>query len=283
MLIVAVQGVRERSRQLQCQNHLREIGLGLASFESTFKSFPSGGWGSNWAAIPELGYGPTQPAGWIYHVAPFVEINTFDIARHGLSNLLTTPQPLFSCPSRRSDELGRNARRWAPAGYSLVEGLARGDYAMNGGQHFVPYGPGPPNIEASTGFEWPSMDENNGLCFQRSQIGIQEVTDGLTLTYLVGEKHLAKRDYFSGLDYGDNECMYSGDDRDLTRWSSNFPLRDSQFVAFREFSGLSFGGPHVAGFEMAFCDGSVRLVSFQIDIFVHEAMGGRDDGEAKRE
>ena len=41
---------------------------------------------------------------------------------------------------------------------------------------------------------------------------------------------------------------------------------------------LIFGSAHSAGFNMAFCDGSVRLIQFDIDPEVHRTYGHRYDG-----
>jgi prepilin-type processing-associated H-X9-DG protein len=41
---------------------------------------------------------------------------------------------------------------------------------------------------------------------------------------------------------------------------------------------LIFGSAHPSGLNMAFCDGSVTLVVFEIDPEVHRARGHRADG-----
>jgi prepilin-type processing-associated H-X9-DG protein len=46
------------------------------------------------------------------------------------------------------------------------------------------------------------------------------------------------------------------------------------------FSYFSFGGPHSAGCNFAFCDGSVRSINYSIDLAVHACLGDRNDGQS---
>ena len=41
LLLPAIQQAREAARRLSCKNNLRQLGLGLQNFESTYKYFPS--------------------------------------------------------------------------------------------------------------------------------------------------------------------------------------------------------------------------------------------------
>ena len=77
-----------------------------------------------------------------------------------------------------------------------------------------------------------------------------------------------------GTDYGDNEFSMMGDNEDICRWTDTMALEDRPGF----FPRGIFGSAHLDGFQMAFCDGSVRLMSFRLDPTIHKYLGNRKDG-----
>ncbi|MDO5112924.1 MAG: DUF1559 domain-containing protein [Planctomycetia bacterium] len=45
LLLPAVQQAREAARQMQCNNHLRQLALAALNVESSARTMPSAGWG----------------------------------------------------------------------------------------------------------------------------------------------------------------------------------------------------------------------------------------------
>lgn len=96
-----------------------------------------------------------------------------------------------------------------------------------------------------------------------------EIIDGTSHTFLIGEKYAIT----GAWDPGDDQGMYAGYDYDTFRWT-NLPLAhdDSELIISR------FGSNHPTSCQFAFCDGSVRAISFDIDATVFRWLGNRKDG-----
>ncbi len=284
LLLPAIQAAREAARRTECANNLKQIGLGAMNHEASHGFMPSGGWGFLWLGHPERGTGPRQPGGWIYQVLPFVEkANIHDLGagtgplEFRKTNLerIATPLPMFHCPSRRAARAYPWVPNYTPRLSGRIKEACRNDYAINGGDRVLLAGTGPTSLEeGDTTFSWTDMTPATGISYQRSKISLRMVTDGLSNTYLVGEKNLNPNDYETGIDLGDNETLYGGDDQDLVRWTANILQPDrAGFIP-----SFTFGGPHTIC-QFLLCDGSVHAVSYDVDTQVHRYFGNWSDGE----
>jgi prepilin-type processing-associated H-X9-DG protein len=154
--------------------------------------------------------------------------------------------------------------------------VAKTHYVVNEGDYITNTQAGPTSLQQGDSSSYPWVDTTlaSGICFQRSQVTPAMVTDGLSCTYMLGEKYVSVEGYLNYSDPGYDQSAYSGVDLDLNRWVLDPPLADAEAVNERRF-----GSAHAAGCHMAFCDGSVRLVSYQIDAEVHRRLGNRQDGQ----
>lgn len=133
----------------------------------------------------------------------------------------------------------------------------------------------------------------DGIFFAGSMTTMSDVSDGTSQTYMLGEKHINPGCYETGGDYGDNEDALAGDNADISRWTARYGIgTDGQPIepyppAFDPDEPLgyishtfyrAFGSAHSNGFHMAFCDGSVRMINYSIDLAIHAKLSSRKDG-----
>jgi prepilin-type N-terminal cleavage/methylation domain-containing protein len=293
LLVPAVQAVREAASLTQCANNLRQIGLAVQSNHDGYRRFPSGGWGWNWVGIPGRATGPEQPGGWLYNVLAFLEQGTLrqlgagqvsPLLEQSIVELMATPVPTFTCPTRRNGGPYDGLPQFSTyrvgsevTGATLAVSaarFARSDYAANAGsQAFNEIFGGPATLAEGddAAFAWPSTTSCNGIFFQRSAVSLHDVTRGASNTFLVGERYVNPDHYLDGADVGDNETMYVGFDNDVYRVTADPPQRDQSGYS----NTLIFGSAHAAGVNMLYCDGTVRLISFEVELEIFLEAGRR--------
>jgi prepilin-type N-terminal cleavage/methylation domain-containing protein len=121
LLVPAVQKVREAAARTQCMNNLKQLGLGFQNYHDTYKSFPVEGTTQCISfyvrILPYIEQGPLYNSVWpgyqaaiaadpsaklIGVVSPAAAIKTY----RTVADSITTPVPIFLCPSRRGVEVG---------------------------------------------------------------------------------------------------------------------------------------------------------------------------------
>lgn len=117
-------------------------------------------------------------------------------------------------------------------------------------------------------------DMQDGVVARMSQVRAAMIRDGLSNTYLVGEKYVAADRYATASDAGDDRVMIAGYSSSTVRWAYDLPAKDAAGVSQPNV----FGSAHRAGWTAAFADGSVTSLGFDIDPAVHKALAGRADG-----
>jgi prepilin-type N-terminal cleavage/methylation domain-containing protein len=229
--------------------------------------------------------------------------------------LIQQPITIINCPSRRAVVVYPNDKgARTPLNHVFPEFGGKLDYAANcGDQNLTACSTGPPrNLwttapytewrnwvgagmfcatsrtgASQTGYGLPingtgalrspltGRPELTGISFERSEVAIRHVTDGTSHTYLIGEKYLNPANYETGTDQADNETWCTGFNNDNFRSAFQVPLQDE--LGNRQFD--RFGSAHASGFHMAYCDGSVDTITYDITERIHWAGGNRKDGE----
>jgi len=321
LLLPAIQAAREASRRTQCANQLRQLAISFHNHHDTYKHLPTGGWSWHWIGYPEYGFGKEQPGGWMYNILPFMEENDLHDYGQGLTaanrNAATRvrvqrPFEGMTCPTRRRANVYAFLNPNATFVYcEPIEVCSKTDYAANAGDmiasEMTGYPTNPTDYQEGASYDWNANYKSpantlgetkpTGVVFGRSEINFRMITDGTSKVYMVGEKYMSTDNYEDGLDFGDNEPAFSGNNTDTLRTTCNHRgprgpllLRPDQPGSSDDglnggkktdpgYGGeLIFGSAHSAGFNMAMCDGSVSLITFDIDPEIHRARGHRYDG-----
>ena len=240
LVLPAVQAARESGRRTQCQNNLKQLGLAMESHVVAHGRYPTNGWGYMWIGDPDRGTRPEQPGGWIYNTLPYLEQQSLadlgqtkspEDKRQILTQLMRSWLPVLSCPTRAAPRRSPSRPTVVPynVDWTPEADLAKNDYAVNGGDYFIGPGPGPPTLEDgdSPGYPWPSTKKATGICYLRSSVQSANVTDGLSQTYLIGEKFVSSLYYETWDDLGYDQSEYSGTCVDISRWTMASPLQDT--------------------------------------------------------
>lgn len=317
LLLPAVQAAREAARRTQCQNHLKQIALAFLNYESANRELPTGGWGYFWTGDPDMGTGARQPGGWGFSVLPYIEESNVFVVGAGLSGVdkrnalakqVTQPIPSFYCPSRRAASLSYGPGFSYNSANPPDNMVAKTDYAANGGTNSPAEGrpnwsEGPPSscLNSYPDCSWGTYsDENirqyfNGPVRPRLPVSLRQITDGASKTLLLGEKYLYVQHYGeqSVEVCVDNNSIFQGYDWDVIRWANAKqdtsvswrtdityePQNDVTEPTNSAGCATNFGSAHATVFQVAFCDGSVQTLSYDIDMQELELMANtHDDG-----
>jgi prepilin-type N-terminal cleavage/methylation domain-containing protein len=293
LLLPAVQSARESGRLVTCSNNVHQMALACLALESEVRHLPGGGWGWRWAGDADRGFGAGQPGGWHFNILPFTEYKGLHDLGKGaaqsskLAEGLVVSQsivPTFVCPTRHG---AKAFTRNHPTAFININDpmprpVGRSDYAANAGSTFYNTNPGDANSALSSKFDWSTVagtlnstsEPSTGVIFRASALPLEKITDGTSRTYLIGERYLSPDCYDESTCCDNDQGWDEGYDYDTNRGTAEAPMRDQPGV-----SGCMtiFGSAHAAGFNMAFCDGTVRKINFDIDPNVHMQLGHRSD------
>ncbi len=184
LLLPAVQQAREAARRTQCRNNLKQIGLALHNYESTYGRFPCG-----WNGHNNVAQSTTMRWSFLAYILPYVDqantLNQLDLnwslyppgggqpprAMH--VNTIMTKIPTYLCPSDRADYVS------SPTG---VIDSAPSNY-------MACMGSGINNVTDASD-DGQSDDRADGLFSSISWRRIADCTDGLSNTVLCSESLL---------------------------------------------------------------------------------------------
>jgi len=269
------------------------MGVAFHNHHDVLLRFPTGGtvpwaWSAAGTRPDKIDYWtrdgfPYQGPSWLYQILPYIEqsnikelTSTADVERAVI--------PTYFCPSRR-----KPTRNWN-------YGLGLNDYAgvtpydgtttltpstSISDQYWFNSLPKPPGI---TDWTWsnPLDADYRGIIIRSNDAGhaitTSQVLDGTSNTSMIGEKFVVPKLYDKG-DWCDDRGWTDGWDPDVMRFTAFAPVRDkNDSIGLIWDHGYYFGAAHPAGINMAYGDGSVHFVSYNVDRNVFNRLGDRRDG-----
>ncbi len=254
LLLPAVQAAREAGNRLACTNNLKQLGLAVTLYHDAKKTFPSG-------------RNTRDPYGvsWAFRMLPFMEqINVYnayvpakrcdDTAN---SAAMRTPVSTFFCASRRSPVNDRNFDNNNEPPLVLAS-AAGGDYSAVAGTYFL-YAP------ADNG----SIDPKQaGPIHTFSAVRSQQVTDGLSRTFAIGDRHIPKADTsvradMQQFEQGDTSMFCADTPQTLFRDTARGLAISTDDLNYRKFGSL-----HTGLTNFVFLDAHVDSIDANTDLTV---------------
>jgi prepilin-type N-terminal cleavage/methylation domain-containing protein len=248
LLLPAVQKVRDAAARLQSQNNLKQIGVACHSYHDANKALPTSGWDTCWPANP-------KDFGWATQILPYIEQEPlYKQAMAGNSYNVTVK--VYFIPLRRAPHV------YDPTGRAQVDYAAATSCPGDWNSFFG---------TSTANWHWHKANAIIRLTETDPKQGASLSTfrSGTTNTLLIGEKRLRPSVY----EYGDwhDDCGWTdGWDPDTFRCTGTPPREDDE-----DTTGYEFGGPSSTGFNVVLADGSVRMISYNIDPIVFQLLGDR--------
>ncbi len=185
LLLPAVQAAREAARRAQCNNNIKQIGLGLLNYEQTKSSFPPGViWGQGSMGVSSGTPPPAYHHTWITLILPYIEQETLwstvDFKQRAWGqSLVSTVVSALQCPSDAGPYAGKAPNGIAITNYVGSEGF---DWHTGGGS----LGPS----WNSYGWEdaFTQTGSTRGVFTATQTTRIAEILDGTSNTIIVCEK-----------------------------------------------------------------------------------------------
>jgi prepilin-type N-terminal cleavage/methylation domain-containing protein len=172
LLLPAVQQAREAARRTQCKNNLKQLGLALHNYESTFTVFPLNSGSTSYSPqariLPYIDQANLQNQ--IDYSAPFL---TGPVSNRVLNpiyaNVANVALPVFLCPSDPG-----------PTRYVVPMGSPVVNYTFGGNNYMVSAGSG-------TGVNYDARRPTDGITWINSSVRFRDVTDGTSNTVFMTE------------------------------------------------------------------------------------------------
>jgi len=315
LLLPAVQAAREAARRSQCNDNLKNLGLGCLNYASARKTLPPG----------KTVINTTEYSNWALEILPYIEeapLNKRYRFDQNNVNPLNDPVrqtnlPIMNCPSDPNPpQVVTAADNYihAKGSYKGVAGRAWAN-AASGTCSFddykVTFASGEMRIQdRGPLFVVVSQTTNANASYLRSPLSISKIIDGTSKTMLIGEYTTTtqptgtppvSRSAFWGaswykLDLASIYCLIAfqtNPNANMSAVQDQFDPDYDKCYATMSASGViptrpdqpcngAFAGVHGGGgiINFVFCDGSVHTISQNTDLKIMSSLATTNGGES---
>lgn len=263
LLLPAVQAAREAARRTQCQNNLRQVGIGFSSYESTHSQFPIGCVGCKF--VPGQSQQDRLYTSWNLRLLSFLEQEQVVRLYHDTKpyshvdnqQAVSTIIPTFLCPSATGESLP--PEQAAPTDYGGMSGIeGKSEWDAPVGDKYLRQ----PEALGALTYEWPTK--------------AAEITDGLAHTVIAAE--CVRRT--TEVEYRGNTHTVSYE----TQWANGHNLIAQHYKnRINQTPDNEIYSPHPETAGVVFCDGHVQFINESIEQSVLLAILTRAGGEVVNE
>jgi prepilin-type N-terminal cleavage/methylation domain-containing protein/prepilin-type processing-associated H-X9-DG protein len=271
LLLPAVQSAREAARRTQCNNNLKQLGIGLQAYHDTVRKFPPGGFWNG-------GQNKGNALSWHVMLLPYIEqLNLYNRFNFN-GNYYNTPAsnyslclgetPAFLCPSAKEDRSGTEtvgSSHTQPTHYVGVMGP----------KGTAPGGAAYPN---SYGTNFPHGGFSKaGIMLAGESVKMRDIFDGTSNTFIIGELSWKEANCYRIWLRG---CI-SGSGGHCPSTKNIFTAINSTPYNGSNFNDVSMGSMHAGGgAQFLMADGSTRYINPSIDFNAYLGLASREGSEA---
>jgi prepilin-type N-terminal cleavage/methylation domain-containing protein len=270
LLLPAVQSARAAARRTQNRNNLKQLGVALHNYHDTQLTLPPG-----WVGVAQSGAADvegTNGACWALLILPYIEQNNL-YSRLDLRLPITDPVNLNQANSVELSSFRNPSDRGARTFTINEEAPPNSPLALLPTSNYVGSF-GSNELEDCEGQPAGFVCQGNGVFFHNSRVRFNDMPDGLSNTYMIGEHRSDKNqtpEWYStwlGVVGGGEEAIAR-----VVGVADHVPNSPAQHLD--DFHGAD----GEAGAYFTFADGHVRFIAETIDEALYKKFATRRGGE----